>query len=123
MGLSGLMTWAAADTAKLADPALAHALFDLSFVTGAAGFVVPFSLLISGVAIPSLILRLTPRPLAWAGLVVAAIGMVSTLTLLTSALDFTLPIGRFGGLIFIVAASVLLPATRRRLTATVPVAA
>jgi hypothetical protein len=53
------------------------------------------------VAVPSLILRLTPRPLAWFGLVVAAIGMVSTLTLLTSALDFTLPIGRFGGLIFI----------------------
>ena len=55
---------------------------------------------------------------------VAAIGMVSTLTLLTSALDFTLPIGRFGGLIFIVAASVLLPACRHRLTAAAqPVAA
>jgi hypothetical protein len=49
--------------------------------------------------------------------------MVSTLTLLTSALDFTLPIGRFGGLIFIVAASVLLPASRHRLTAAQPVAA
>src|SRR5712672_2433499 len=57
--------------------------------------------------------------LAMSGLVtwVAAIGMVSTLTLLTSALDFTLPIARFGGLIFIVAASVLLPASRHRLTA------
>ena len=47
---------------------------------------------------------------------VAAVGMVSTLTLLTSALDFTLPVGRFGGLIFIVAASVLLPARRHRLS-------
>ena len=51
---------------------------------------------------------------------VAAIGMLSTLTLLTPALDFTLPIGRFGGLIFIVAASALLPATRHRLTADRP---
>ncbi len=84
---------------------------------------VPFALLIAGVAVPSLILRLTPGPLAWGGLVIAAIGMVSTLTLLTSALDFTLPIGRFGGLIFIVAASVLLPASRHRLTAARPVAA
>src|SRR5947209_6019646 len=90
---------------------------------GASGFVVPFALLIAGVAVPSLILRLTPRPLAWGGLVVAAVGMVSTLTLLTSALDFTLPIGRFGGLIFIVAASVLLPASRHQLTTATPVAA
>ena len=29
-------------------------------------------LLIAGVAVPSLILRLTPRPLAWGGLAVAA---------------------------------------------------
>src|SRR5262249_48272061 len=96
--------------------ALAKVLSDLSFAAGAAGFVVPFALLVAGVAVPSLILGLTPRPLAWFGLVVAAIGMVSTLTLLTSALDFTLPIARFGGLILLVAASVLLPASRHRLT-------
>jgi hypothetical protein len=124
LAISGLVTWVAADTAHIVSPALAKVLSDLSFAAGAAGFVVPFALLIAGVAVPSLILRLTPRPLAWFGLVVAAIGMVSTLTLLTSALDFTLPIGRFGGLIFIVAASVLLPASRHRLTATAqPVAA
>ena len=122
--LSGLVTWVTADTAHIAGPALAKALSDLSFAAGAAGFVVPFALLIAGVAVPSLILRLTPRPLAWGGLVIAAIGMLSTLTLLTSALDFTLPIGRFGGLIFIVAASVLLPTSRHRLTAAAqPVAA
>ena len=123
LALSGLVTWVAADTAHIAGPALAKALFDLSFAAGAAGFVVPFALLIAGVAVPSLILRLTPRPLAWGGLVAAAIGMLSTLTLVTPALDFTLPIGRFGGLIFIVAVSALLPATRHRLTAAVPVAA
>src|SRR6476660_10208040 len=117
LAMSGLVTWVAADTAHIVSPALAKVLSDLSFAAGAAGFVVPFALLIAGVAVPSLLLRLTPRPLAWFGLVVAAIGMVSTLTLLTPALDFTLPIGRFGGLIFIVAASVLLPASRHRLTA------
>ena len=123
LALSGLVTWVMADTAHIAGPALAKALSDLSFAAGAAGFVVPFALLIAGVAVPSLVLRLTPRPLAWGGLVVAAIGMLSTLTLVTSALDFTLPIGRFGGLIFIVAVSALLPATRHRLTAATPVAA
>src|SRR5436305_1547246 len=123
LAVSGLVTWVAADTAHIVSPALAKVLSDLSFAAGAAGFVVPFALLVAGVAVPSLILRLTPRPLAWFGLVVAAIGMVSTLTLLTSALDLTLPIRRFGGLIFIVATSVLLPASRHRLTAAAPVAA
>jgi hypothetical protein len=126
LALSGLLTWVTADAARLADPPLARALFDLSFVTGAAGFVVPFSLLIAGVSVPSLILRLTPRPLAWAGLAVAAIGVISTLTLLTSALDPTLPAGRFGGLAWIIAASVVLPASRHRIraaAAAAPVAA
>jgi hypothetical protein len=117
LALSGLFTWVAADTAADAGPALARVLFDLSFAAGAAGFVVPFALLVAGVAVPSLVLRLTPRWLAWAGLVIAAAGVLSTLTLLTSALDATLPIGRFGGLIWIVAVSLLLPASRHRLPA------
>src|SRR6266567_5148151 len=98
LAMSGLVTWVAADTAHIVSPALAKVLSDLSFAAGAAGFVVPFALLIAGVTVP-------------------------TLTLLTSALNFTLPIGRFGGLIFIVAASVLLPASRHRLTAAQPIAA
>jgi hypothetical protein len=113
LALSGLFTWVAAD----AGPALARVVFDLSFAAGAAGFVVPSALLIAGVAVPALVLRLTPRWLAWAGLVIAAAGVLSTLTLLTSALDATLPVGRFGGLIWIVAVSVLLPASRHRLPA------
>jgi len=101
-----------ADTADSADPAVAHALVDLIFATGAAGLVVPFALLLAGVAVPSLVLGLTPRWLAWSGLAIAAIGMLSTFTLVTSALDFTVPIGRFGGLAWIIAASVALPQSR-----------
>jgi hypothetical protein len=117
LALSGLVTWVAADTAHIAGPALARVLFDLSFAAGGAGFVVPFALLVAGAAVPALILRLTPAPLAWAGLVIAAVGMLSTLTLVTSALDPTLPIVRFGGLIWIVAVSALLPASRHQLAA------
>lgn len=112
LALSGLLSWVLADTAASASPAVAHLLVDLEFATGAPGFVVPFALLLAGVAVPSAILRLLPRPLAISGLVVAAIGLLATLTLLTSALDATLLIARFGGLIFLLAASVLLPANR-----------
>jgi hypothetical protein len=38
---------------------------------------------------------------------------LATLSLLTSALDPLLPIGRFGGLIWLLVASVLLPLDRK----------
>jgi hypothetical protein len=117
LALSGLVTWTLADTAGVAGPALARVLFDLSFAFGAAGFVVPFSLLIAGLAVPSLILGLTPKWLAWAGLVIAGVGVLSTLTLVTPALDPALPVGRFAGLVWIVAASAVLPASRHQIRA------
>jgi hypothetical protein len=112
LGLSGLITWTSSQ-AGAADPAAARVLADLGFAAGAAGFVVPLALLLAGVAVPSLILGLVPRSLAWAGLVIAAIGVLSTFALLTPALDATLPVGRFGGLLWLIAASIALPTTRR----------
>ena len=114
LALSGLLSWTLAEAAPTLDPAGARALVDLSFVTGAAGFVVPLALLIAGVAVPAAILRLTSRPISAIGVLIAAVGMLSTFTLLTSTLDPTLPIGRFGGLAWIVAVSLALPASRHR---------
>ena len=76
---------------------------------------VPLALLLAGVSVPSLILRLTPSWLAWAGLVIAAVGALSTFTLVTPALNATLPITRFGSLAWIIAASLLLPANRHQI--------
>jgi len=117
LALSGLVIWTLAEAAPSVSPALAQVLTDLSFAAGAAGFVVPLALLLAGVAVPSLILRLTPSWLAWTGLVLAAVGAVSTFTLVTPALDATLPIARFGGLAWIIAVSLLLPANRHRIRA------
>jgi hypothetical protein len=39
--------------------------------------------------------------------------MISTFALLTSALDFAFPIGRFLGLVWLIVASITLPARRR----------
>ncbi len=114
LALSGLLSWTLAEAAPALDPAGARALVDLSFVTGAAGFVVPLALLIAGFAVPAAILRLTSRPISSIGLLIAAVGMLSTFTLLTSTLDPTLPIGRFGGLAWIIAVSTALRASRHR---------
>jgi hypothetical protein len=115
LALSGLISWTSTQVASIASPALARALADLGFATGSAGFVVPLGLLLAGVSVPALILRLTPTLWAWFGLVVAAVSLLSTFILLTSALDPTLPIGRFGSLIWLVGVSALLPRTRHAL--------
>jgi hypothetical protein len=117
LALSGLVAWTAASTAPDVSPEVLRALTTLSFAAGGPGFVPFFALLVAGVAVPGLILRVLPRAWAWAGLVIAAVGMLGFLSLLTPALYPLLPVGRFGGLIWLVAASVLLPHSRpRRLT-------
>jgi hypothetical protein len=114
IAVSALVTWTSAQTADVAAPAVAAALRTLAFAAGAAGFVVPLGLLVAGVAVPALIVGLVPRPLAWAGLVVAVASMLATLTLLVPALDPLLPVGRFGGLLWIIAVSFALPVSRHR---------
>jgi hypothetical protein len=113
VALSGLLTWTSSEVQSVADPALASALADLSYASGAAGFVAPLGLLIAGVAVPGLILGLLPRPLAWIGLAIAALSLLATFTLLTTSLDFTVPVGRFGGLAWLIIATVALPRDRR----------
>jgi hypothetical protein len=123
LAVTGLITWTSSAAGTLGDPALARVLADFSFATGSAGFVAPLALLIAGIAVPSLIMRLLPRPVAWAGLVIAAVSAASTFALLTAALDFTFPVGRFAGLIWLVVASVLLPRTRHEVRGRRPAAA
>ncbi len=112
--LSGLTAWTAATTATVQTPEVLRALTTLSFAAGGPGFVPFFALLLAGVAVPGLLLGLLPRAWAWAGLVIAVLGMLALFSLLTPVLYPLLPIGRFGGLIWLVAASVLLPRTRAR---------
>lgn len=112
LALSGLIAWTTAQLGDVNAPGLARALASLCYAVGSAGFVVPLGLLLAGVAVPSLVVGLTGRPLAWAGLTVAAVSMLTTLTLLTSALDVTLPVGRFAGLLWVVLVSFALPRSR-----------
>ncbi|WP_223692565.1 hypothetical protein [Leifsonia poae] len=95
------------------DANLALALSFLSFATGGVGSVTGMGLLLAGIAVPALILRLFPRWLAWAGLVIAALAELSFLSLAVEPLQFLLPIGRFGGMLWLIAAGFLLPTDRR----------
>ncbi|MCW2547639.1 MAG: hypothetical protein JWN96_2099 [Mycobacterium sp.] len=114
LSLSGLLTWTLSQPAVRTDPALVRALHDLGFVSGGTAHVVFLGLLIAGIAVPGLILGLLPRPLALAGLVIAAVAEVSTISLIWSPLAVLLPIARFPGLLWLITAGVLLPQRRQK---------
>ncbi|MDN5860679.1 MAG: DUF4386 domain-containing protein [Pseudonocardia sp.] len=116
LATSGLAAWTAVQSAGLGEPGILRALTTLSFAAGGPGMVPFFGLLIAGIAVPSLILGLLPRWLAWTGLVIAGLAMLSVFSLLTPTLYPLLPVGRFGGLLWLVTAAALLPLTRPRRT-------
>jgi hypothetical protein len=117
---AALFGWTGAQTAVLGDPVLARALATLWFAAGGVGVVAPFGLLVLGLAVPAVLLRLVPAWLGWAGLVVGVLAVLSTFALLTPALYVLLPIGRFGGVLFLLALAVLLPRTARDVRAARP---
>ena len=110
--ISGLCTWLLSRPEIVTDAPLMHAIAFMAFLTGGVGYVVGLGLLIAGVAVPALILRLVPAWLAWTGLVIAALCELSFLSLVIEPLQFLLPIGRFGGGIWLIVVCFLLPATR-----------
>jgi hypothetical protein len=94
------------------DPGVLHALSFLSFLTGGVGFVVGLGLLVAGVAVPALVLRLVPRWLAWAGLVIAAVSELTFLAMAITPIQVLLPVGRYAGLLWLITVGFLLPARR-----------
>jgi hypothetical protein len=119
LGLAGLLAWTLSRPEVSADSALVRAVYYLVFLTGGTGHVVALGLLIAGIAVPSLILGLLPRPVALTGLVIAVIAELTTLVLIWPALAVLLPLARFTGLIWLIVAGALLPLRRRHRNETV----
>jgi hypothetical protein len=112
--MSGLVTWVLAQPAVAGDDTLVRALNYLGFALGGPATVVFLGLLLAGVAVPALLVGLLPRWLALAGLILAAIAELSTLTLLLDGAAFLLPIARFPGFAWLIAVGFLLPQARPR---------
>jgi hypothetical protein len=113
LGLAGLVAWTLSRPEVSTDAVVIRALYYLVFLTGGPGHVVALGLLVAGIAVPSLILRLLPRPVAWTGLAIAALAEVTTLVLLWPALAVLLPIARFTALIWLIVAGAGLPLRRQ----------
>ncbi|MEU6265485.1 DUF4386 domain-containing protein [Saccharopolyspora shandongensis] len=113
LAFSAMFGWSSGRLPADAGPALARAVADLSFLAGGPAYSVMFALLVAGVSVPSLLAGLLPRAVSWAGLMIAAAGVLSTLALLIDGFAYLLPVVRFGGLLWLVVTAVLLPRTRR----------
>ncbi|MBE1549068.1 hypothetical protein GGC64_003092 [Mycobacterium sp. OAS707] len=113
LGLSSLMIWTLSRPEVTADPALVRALYYLTYLTGGPWHVVTLGLLIAGIAVPGLIVGLLPRALAWAGLVIAGLAELTTLVLIWPGLSPLLPVCRFTGLVWLIAAGAMLPLRRQ----------
>jgi hypothetical protein len=114
LGLSGLLLWSLSRPEVTADEPLVRAIYFLVFLTGGPGHVVVLGLLLAGIAVPSLILGLLPRWLAWAGLAIAAIAELTMVVLIWPGLNPLLPIARFPALVWLIVAGAMLPLRRPR---------
>jgi hypothetical protein len=112
LALAGLICWTMSRSEVAVDDGLIGALYYLVFLTGGVGHIVALGLLLAGVAVPSLILGLLPRAVAWTGLVIAALAELATLVLIWPESAVILPIARFTGLIWLIVAGALLPLRR-----------
>jgi hypothetical protein len=104
MAASALVQWVMAYPGVAQDTAVLRALYYLSFAFGGVGFSVPMGILIAGICIPALFLKLLPKGLIIFGLVIAVMGELSWLDLITSkALPFV-PLTRFPAFVWLIAA-------------------
>jgi len=107
--MSALAQWTLSRPRLAADGTLVQALYYLIFATGGPGYTVPLGLLCAGISVPALFLRLLPRWVAVLGLTLAAVGELSALSLVVPQALFLIPLTRFPGFVWLIAAGLKLP--------------
>ena len=103
--------WTMAHPGIAQDPAVLRALYYVSFAFGGPGFSVPLGLLMAGVCVPAHLMRLLPRWVTLFGLALAVCGELSWLNLIFPQAVFLIPLTRFFGFVWLIAAGFLLPRT------------
>jgi hypothetical protein len=111
MALNALVQWPLSYASVTSSASVRHALEFLYFGLGGFAHVASLGLLVGGVSLVALGLRLVPRWFAIAGLVLAAVSILSTLTFVVEGAAPLLPLGRFITFIWMIAVSVLFRAT------------
>ena len=109
LALSRLGIVTAAEIAERTAPEVVSLLHQLVFSMGGPAMIVFAGLLIAGITVPSSVFRFLPQGICRAGVALALISEVATLSLALDPLWFLLPIARFGGVAWLAGAAILLP--------------
>jgi hypothetical protein len=112
LGLNGLVQWVLGQPDVLGTPAVVRGFQFLFFVLGGPAHTAALGLLIAGIAVTAVYLRALPKWLGITGVVIAVISVLSLLSMVVTPLALLIPLGRFTGFIWIVAAAFLLPRSR-----------
>jgi hypothetical protein len=109
-----LILWVMAYPGIAQDPGILRALYYVGFAFGGVGFSVPMGLLIAGVCIPAAFMKLLPKWVIILGLIIAAVGELSYLDLITPKALPLIPLTRFPAFIWLIIAGFKLPRTITR---------
>jgi len=91
-------------------PALVQAFHHLSVVLGGPGFTMPFGLLMAGVSVTAGSMKLLPRWVVGSGIVLALVGELSWLSMLIPRAGILIPLARWPGFVWLIAAGFKMPA-------------
>jgi len=106
---SALSTWSLTRPGVAAASGAVAALQSLGFDGGGPGFAVFLGLFAAGVSISAGMHKLIPRWLMWLGIVVAAAGELSSLTLLNFTAGYFIPVARFLSIVWMLGLALKLP--------------
>jgi hypothetical protein len=109
---SAFGTWAMVQShAAGQSAAVTTAFYYFSFASGGPGFSVPMGLLMLGISIPAMLMKLLPKWVTILGLVLGVSGELSWFNFLFPQALFLIPLTRFPGMLWLIAAGFLLPRT------------
>lgn len=113
IGLSGLSGWALSQPGVATDVGAMRVAQLLGFATGGFAHIAALGLLMAGVSVPCLFAGLTPKWVAWLGLILAAICELSVLSVVFPQLSVLLPVARLTSFIWLIVVGFTLPKHRR----------
>jgi hypothetical protein len=114
MIVTSSVLWAMTYPDVARDAAVLQAIYRIQFALGGPGFSVPFGVLIAGVSVTSWFYKLLPRWFLIVGFLIAAAVELSWFDILVSRALPLIPLTRFPGFVWLIAAGFLLPGTIER---------
>jgi len=111
MMVSSSVLWVMTYPGIAQEAAVIEALYRLDFALGGPGFSVPFGILLAGLSVTTGLSKLLPKWLAVAGVLIALVGELSWLDILFPKALPLIPLTRFPGFVWVIAAGFRLPRT------------